>query len=100
MIRDRFRFNRELHGKNSRGNLAEKIKRSVLLAQKRQVTRPICSYPEILPITGKVREISEAIENNQVVILAGETGSGKTTQQSVEGGKLLAQVVHAIFNFR
>ena len=80
MIRDRFRFNAKIHGKNSRGNLAEKIKRSVLLANKRQATRPICSYPEILPITGKVREISEAIINNQVVILAGETGSGKTTQ--------------------
>jgi len=38
------------------------------------------SYPEALPITEKRREIVEAIRSNQVIIVAGETGSGKTTQ--------------------
>ncbi len=37
-------------------------------------------FPEQLPISSHVEEITEAIENNQVVIVAGETGSGKTTQ--------------------
>ena len=37
-------------------------------------------FPENLPVCEKREEISEAIQNNQVVILAGETGSGKTTQ--------------------
>lgn len=38
------------------------------------------SYPDDLPIVARRREIIEAIRNNQVLIIAGETGSGKTTQ--------------------
>ena len=41
---------------------------------------PSISYPEQLPVTGRRDDIAEAIENNQVIIIAGETGSGKTTQ--------------------
>lgn len=37
-------------------------------------------FPPELPITARVEEITAAIQANQVVILAGETGSGKTTQ--------------------
>ena len=37
-------------------------------------------YPEDLPITARRGEIVAAIRRHQVVILAGETGSGKTTQ--------------------
>ena len=37
-------------------------------------------FPPELPITARAEEITEAIQANQVVILAGETGSGKTTQ--------------------
>ena len=43
------------------------------------VVRPIRFAPE-LPITARVRDITAAIEQNQVVIVAGDTGSGKTTQ--------------------
>lgn len=38
------------------------------------------NYPEILPITSHKDEIVKAIEENQVVIVVGETGSGKSTQ--------------------
>ena len=38
------------------------------------------TYDDSLPVSGKRDEIAEAIANNQVVIIAGETGSGKTTQ--------------------
>ncbi len=38
------------------------------------------SYPNNLPILAKKEAITQAIQNNQVVIIAGETGSGKTTQ--------------------
>ncbi len=38
------------------------------------------NYPEDLPVSLKRAEIAKAIENNQVVIVSGETGSGKTTQ--------------------
>ena len=38
------------------------------------------SYPEALPVSERRDEIARAIETHQVVIVAGETGSGKTTQ--------------------
>ncbi|MEW2486993.1 ATP-dependent RNA helicase HrpA [Streptomyces sp. NPDC048411] len=41
---------------------------------------PALSYPEELPVSQKKDEILEAIRDHQVVIVAGETGSGKTTQ--------------------
>lgn len=41
---------------------------------------PQINYPPDLPITPRREEIIAAIRQNQVVILAGETGSGKTTQ--------------------
>jgi ATP-dependent helicase HrpA len=37
-------------------------------------------FPDGLPVVGCKQTISEAIKHNQVVIIAGETGSGKTTQ--------------------
>ncbi len=37
-------------------------------------------YPETLPISQKKAEILEAIQHNQVTVIAGDTGSGKTTQ--------------------
>jgi ATP-dependent helicase HrpA len=41
---------------------------------------PAVSYPSELPITTRKDEIVAAIRANQVVVIAGETGSGKTTQ--------------------
>jgi len=41
---------------------------------------PPISFPEELPVSGKRDEIARAIRDNQVIILCGETGSGKTTQ--------------------
>ncbi|MDQ2623705.1 MAG: ATP-dependent RNA helicase HrpA, partial [Actinomycetota bacterium] len=38
------------------------------------------TYPEELPVSARREEISAAIRDHQVVIVAGETGSGKTTQ--------------------
>jgi ATP-dependent helicase HrpA len=38
------------------------------------------SYPEELPVSQRRDDIAQAIKNHQVVIVAGETGSGKTTQ--------------------
>ena len=40
----------------------------------------VVKYPADLPITERRDEILEAIRNNQVVVIAGETGSGKSTQ--------------------
>lgn len=41
---------------------------------------PPIHYPEDLPVSARRKEIAEAIHGNQVVIVCGETGSGKTTQ--------------------
>jgi ATP-dependent helicase HrpA len=48
-------------------------------ARRPTMSSPI-RFPEELPITGHVREIAAAIDAHPVVIVAGETGSGKTTQ--------------------
>jgi ATP-dependent helicase HrpA len=44
------------------------------------VTRLTIEFPESLPVSGKRDEIAAALEKNQVIIVCGETGSGKTTQ--------------------
>ncbi|WP_423758017.1 ATP-dependent RNA helicase HrpA [Burkholderia sp. NLJ2] len=41
---------------------------------------PPITYPESLPVSGKRDDIARAIAGHQVVIVCGETGSGKTTQ--------------------
>ncbi|MEQ1558850.1 MAG: ATP-dependent RNA helicase HrpA [Methyloglobulus sp.] len=59
--------------------LASKIERSIAARNKRLASIPPLNFPD-LPVTGKKDEIAELIKNHQVVILCGETGSGKTTQ--------------------
>jgi len=41
---------------------------------------PPITFPDALPVSGRRDEIARAIEAHQVVIVCGETGSGKTTQ--------------------
>ncbi|MFL9877945.1 ATP-dependent RNA helicase HrpA [Herbaspirillum rhizosphaerae] len=41
---------------------------------------PEITFPEELPVSGRRQEIAEALQANQVIIVSGETGSGKTTQ--------------------
>ena len=48
--------------------------------QARLARIPAIAYPEELPIAAKREEIARAIREHQVVVIAGETGSGKTTQ--------------------
>jgi len=49
------------------------------VAERRESVPPI-RYPEELPVAQKKDDIAAAIRDHQVVIIAGETGSGKTTQ--------------------
>ncbi|GGM55744.1 ATP-dependent RNA helicase HrpA [Microbacterium saperdae] len=44
------------------------------------MSTPVISYPPELPVSAAREEIADAIRDNQVVIVAGATGSGKTTQ--------------------
>ncbi|HVY06203.1 MAG TPA: ATP-dependent RNA helicase HrpA [Burkholderiales bacterium] len=49
-------------------------------AAERRRSIPKVAYPEELPISARRGEIAAAIRDHQVVIVSGETGSGKTTQ--------------------
>jgi len=46
----------------------------------RRAAAPAVSYPDELPVSQRRDDIADAIRDHQVVIVAGETGSGKTTQ--------------------
>ena len=59
--------------------LAARIERSVATRNKRLTSIPPLNFPD-LPVTGKKDDIAQLIQDNQVVIVCGETGSGKTTQ--------------------
>ncbi|MDG1225545.1 MAG: DEAD/DEAH box helicase, partial [Burkholderiales bacterium] len=50
------------------------------LVSERKGKVPTISFPESLPVVEKQNEIKNLIKENQVTILCGETGSGKTTQ--------------------
>ena len=105
--RDQHRLRRELdrlRGERMRGNdvaaaeaaLATKIAASVAARAARAASIPPIAYPEELPISQHRDEIRGAIEKNAVVILCGETGSGKTTQLPkicLEAGRGVAGVI-------
>ncbi len=61
-------------------NLEIAIAQAKQKRQNRVDNLPDISYPEDLPISQKREVIADAIRKHQVVIVAGETGSGKTTQ--------------------
>lgn len=59
--------------------LLEQIQRSQQIVQTRSQPLRIL-YPEQLPVSSRRDEIAAALRDHQVVVVAGETGSGKTTQ--------------------
>ncbi|HIO91644.1 MAG TPA: ATP-dependent RNA helicase HrpA [Leucothrix mucor] len=81
-----FSFNRriqQLHKKfsdNSFQKLHQQITTAIEKRQRRLDNLPTPSYPEQLPVSKRREEIIKIIAENQVTILCGETGSGKTTQ--------------------
>ncbi|WP_250658395.1 ATP-dependent RNA helicase HrpA [Alkalimarinus coralli] len=60
--------------------LQSKVERSKARVIARQNAVPEICYPPELPVSQKSDEIAAAIKDHQVVVVAGETGSGKTTQ--------------------
>ncbi len=90
MQKDRFRLSKRIQGasriKNEESRsavfdeIALDIASSMMTVAQRQQNVPHIEYPEILPVSQKRDDIAKAILENQVVIVAGETGSGKTTQ--------------------
>lgn len=90
MLRDQQRLQRRLQGarkiKNPDAQLAvaaeleSDITAALQKVQSRAASCPKVTYPENLPVSQKKQDILQAIRDHQVVIVAGETGSGKTTQ--------------------
>ena len=88
MLQDRVRIGRRLKGQRGRRRptakdlerLKQQAEKSAHLLEERRRCAPQPTYPEELPITAKKDEILQAIRRHPVVIVAGETGSGKTTQ--------------------
>jgi ATP-dependent helicase HrpA len=89
-LRDAHRLGRRLEGARkirkpeARAAVLAEIEAEVAKAEDRMAERrlrvPAVTYPEQLPVSQKKAEIAAAIRDHQVVIVAGETGSGKTTQ--------------------
>lgn len=88
-LSDQYRLRRELLQLTKQKNITEatitSLQSKITNASDYYQQRKLClpkqiDYPEILPVTHKKQHIAELIAANQVVIIAGETGSGKTTQ--------------------
>ncbi|MFF7370008.1 ATP-dependent RNA helicase HrpA [Streptomyces tricolor] len=89
-LRDAHRLGRRMEGARkirkpeARAAVLAEIDTEIGRAADRMAERrsrvPAVTYPEQLPVSQKKDEIAAAIRDHQVVIVAGETGSGKTTQ--------------------
>ena len=91
MLRDRDALLRRLSGLKRRlregkpvdrglTEVARGIERSSVLAARRAAQPVTLNYPPELPVAERREEILTALRDHQVVVVAGETGSGKTTQ--------------------
>jgi ATP-dependent helicase HrpA len=90
MLADRRRLERQADRAGSRRDPAareralEELGAEIEAAAGRFAARagavPVISYPPDLPVSQRKDELAAAIRDHQVVIIAGETGSGKTTQ--------------------
>jgi ATP-dependent helicase HrpA len=90
MLRDQRRLERRtgrarsLRDPAARTQAVAELAADVAAAEQRIEARraavPVITYPAELPVSQRKAELAEAIAGHQVVIIAGETGSGKTTQ--------------------
>src|SRR6516165_6964911 len=90
MLSDQHRLNRRID--RARGlrdeaaqdkaiaQLAADVARAAQRVSNRRAAVPQITYPEELPVSQRRDDLAQAISEHQVVIVAGETGSGKTTQ--------------------
>ncbi|WP_313526530.1 ATP-dependent RNA helicase HrpA [Stutzerimonas kunmingensis] len=86
LFADRHRLRRQLHELRKQPDEAklaqwlERFQASVAKVEARRQSVPRIRYDDSLPIAAKRDEIKAALEKHQVLVIAGETGSGKTTQ--------------------
>jgi len=83
---ERFRLRRELRQLQRKPDeqrlqaWQDKVKQSTQRRELRQQSVPKPDYPDDLPVALRRDEITQAIREHQVIVICGETGSGKTTQ--------------------
>ncbi|MFY1599198.1 ATP-dependent RNA helicase HrpA [Micromonospora sp. WMMD737] len=90
MFRDQRRLQRRLDGvrrlrdpqrrESALEEIAADVARAEAVLAGRRAAVPVVTYPAQLPVSERKDDIAAAIRDHQVVIVAGETGSGKTTQ--------------------
>ncbi|MBU0808759.1 MAG: ATP-dependent RNA helicase HrpA, partial [Gammaproteobacteria bacterium] len=88
LLGDRHRLRRQLHELRKQSPVDEaklaqwlsRFEASRAKVEARRLSVPPMRYDDALPIAAKRDEIKAAISKHQVVVIAGETGSGKTTQ--------------------
>jgi hypothetical protein len=74
---DQARRNRDADARmRTLGTLADAVAEAEQRVARRRAAVPAISYPDTLPIAAHVDEIAQAISDHQVVVVAGETGSG------------------------
>ena len=111
MIYDKYRIMRELdsinpkklHSRKYNENLSKiieslekRVAKSISKAESRKKNIPPLYYPENLPITTKRNEIISAIKNSPVIVIEGDTGSGKSTQlpkMCLEAGRGITGII-------
>ena len=91
MLKDQFTARRKIQTIQSRLNASKPVEQILVNLEKlidsssqqfllRQQNLPVTDYPAELPVSQKRDEIIKAIKQHQIIIICGETGSGKTTQ--------------------
>ncbi|RUL91390.1 ATP-dependent RNA helicase HrpA [Verrucosispora sp. FIM060022] len=90
MFRDQRQLRRRLDGvrrlrdpqrrESALAEIAAEVAAAEVRLERRRAALPRITYPAALPVSERKDDIAAAIRDHQVVIVAGETGSGKTTQ--------------------
>ena len=81
MVRDRQRLNRLRKGKDANSEQYQKLfDQSNHKVRERQSRLPTIKLNQDLPVSQYAEKLIAAIQKHQIIIVAGETGSGKTTQ--------------------
>ncbi|WP_425570126.1 ATP-dependent RNA helicase HrpA [Saccharopolyspora cebuensis] len=90
MLHDQRRLRRRIEGarkirdpeavRSVAAEIATDVQAAEHRVEQREAAVPELRYPESLPVSQRREDLLAAIRDNQVVIVAGETGSGKTTQ--------------------
>ena len=84
MLEHRFSLKRAIRQADQRGKglekLARRVRESRALVAWRRENLPAVTFPEELPISEHAAELGRRLKENPVLVVCGETGSGKSTQ--------------------